>query len=127
MENVELTREQILSADDIGIEKIYVPEWGGHVFVRTLNADESYQFSKSNVDANGKAVDKNLIVEYCTLTICNVKGESIFTSEDVEKLSKKNTKALLRIYGEARKLNGEDIEELEKNSEQTQSENSDSD
>jgi hypothetical protein len=119
---MELTKEQILEADDLQIEKVETPEWGGHVFVRSLNADESYAYNKSNLNESGEVKDKNFIVEYCSFVMCNSKGERIFTSEDVERLGKKNTKALVRVYEVGKKLNGDDIEELEKNSETTQSE-----
>lgn len=124
---MELTKEQILNADDIEIEKVDTPEWGGYVFVRSLSVEESYRFSRSNVGSDGKAIEKNLIVEYCIMVMCNSKGERLFTEEEFEKLSRKSTLPVMRIYEAGRKLNGEDIEELEKNLEQTLSEDSDLD
>jgi len=124
---MELSKQQILEADDLQIEKVDTPEWGGHIYVRTLCADESYQYSKSNIDGDGKIKETNLIVEYCALVMCNSKGEQIFNSEDIEQLARKNTKTLLRVYEAGKKLNGEDIEDLEKNLEQTQNDFSDSD
>lgn len=126
-EIMELTREQILEINDLQIEKVETPEWGGCVFVRTVNADDSYEYSKGNLDEEGNVKEKNLIVDYCAFVMCDSKGERIFSNEDIQQLSKKSTKAILRIYKAGKKLNGEDIEELEKNSEQTQSEDSVSD
>ena len=124
---MELTREQILEAEDVEILKVETPEWGGHVFVKTVIANESYAHSKNRIDGNGEIEEVNLIVDYCAFVMCNSKGERIFTNDDVEALGKKNTKTLLRVYEAGKKLNGEDLEELEKNSEATQSEDSISD
>ena len=121
---MELTREQILEAEDVEILRVETPEWGGHVFVQTVIADESYAHSRSRLDDNGELMETNLIVDYCAFVMCNSKGERIFANDDVEKLGKKNTKTLMRVYEAGKKLNGEDLEELEKNSEATPSEDS---
>ena len=36
MEQKVLTKSQILEADDIKHESVFVPEWGGKVFVQTM-------------------------------------------------------------------------------------------
>jgi hypothetical protein len=119
---MELTRNAILEADDLEIKQVETPEWGGHTFVRTLNADDSYRFNKLNTGKDGKVLEgRNIIVSYCALVICDSKGNRLFTETDIEKLSKKNIKALIRVYESGRELNGDNLEELEKNSEPTQS------
>jgi len=125
---MELSKEQILKADDLQIKKVDVPEWKGYVFVRTLTAEESYEYNSNLLDKDGNVKEgRNLIVEYCSFIMCNSKGERIFTFDDVTKLAKKNTKALLKVYEAGKKLNGDEIEELEKNLETTRSEDSVSD
>ena len=35
-----LSKDQILSADDMGLLEVAVPEWGGRVFVRVMAVGE---------------------------------------------------------------------------------------
>jgi len=121
---MELTREQILEADDLQIKAVDVPEWGGVTYVRTINAEDYAKYVRSNVDANGKATMDNYIARYCAFTICDSKGNRLFTDNDAIALGKKYSSVMARLYNEAQTLNGEDIEELEKNSETAQSEDS---
>ena len=118
-EIMELTKEQILSVDDIAIEKVETPEWGGHVFIRIMNAKEYYDYGQSCLNDKQLTDNKYVMPAYCSFVICNKKGERIFSIEDIEKLSQKHHKSIMRIYKAAIKLNGDDIEELEKNSEET--------
>ena len=35
-----LTKDQILAADDMGMLKLAVPEWGGDVYIRVMSVGE---------------------------------------------------------------------------------------
>ena len=124
---MSLTREQILAADDLQIKEIEVPEWGGVTYVRSINAADYADYVRGNVAADGKATMDNYIARYCAFAICDSKGERLFTDADAEALGKKYSTVMARIYDEAKKLNGDDYEGLEKNSEATPSGDSDSD
>ena len=124
---MELTREAILAADDLQIKEIDVPEWGGVTYIRTINAADYAAFVKGNIDADGNTTMDNYIARYCAFAICDIKGVRLFVNADAEALGKKYSIVMARIYDEAKKLNGEDLDELEKNSEATQSEDSVSD
>ena len=124
---MELNREQILEADDLQIKEIDVPEWGGVTYVRTINAADYAAFVKGNIADDGKATMDNYIARYCAFAMCDSKGGRLFTDADAAALGKKYSTVMARIYDEAKTLNGDDIKELEKNSEATQSEDSDSD
>ena len=119
---MELSREQILGADDLVVEEVDTPEWGGVTFVRMLGCDEYYTYSRGVVK-DGVVIEANLITKYCSFVICNSKGERLFSDEDVEKLGRKYWHVLLRVHDAAKKLNGED-EDMVKNSDSTQSEDS---
>ena len=124
---MELTRVAILEADDLQIKAIEVPEWGGVTYVRTINAADYAKFVKSNVDADGNATMDNYIARYCVFAICDSKGDRLFTDNDAVALGQKYAQVMAQIYDEAKRLNGGDIEELEKNSETAQSGDSVSD
>lgn len=113
-----LTRDAILKANDLPKEKVEVPEWGGFVFVRSMNGLERDIFEQSIYDSNGKnkkANLNNIRARLCALTIVDDKGERLFSNDDIDELGKKNAKALDRVFTKARNLNGlnsNDIEEL---------------
>ena len=120
---MSLTRKQILNADVI-IQDVDTPEWGGDgiTHIRMIPIREHFEFSKKNTDSEGKAKDiSDFIVRYCLMTICDEKGNRLFLDEDEEALSGKSSTVLMRIYEAAKKLNGDNIEDMAKNSGKTQS------
>lgn len=121
-----LTRDEILKADDFKTEKVEVPEWGGQVFILTISGAERDDFEASLI--KGKKTNlSNVRAKFCALTICDDKNKRLFSDKDVFALGRKSAKALDRVFTAAQKLNGitsEEIEELVKNSGIDQSEDS---
>ncbi len=121
-----LDRARILSADDLAIERVEVPEWGGSVCVRTLTGAERDRFEgeilrRSEGDIQGL---KALLV---ILTACDEEGQPLFEKVDVEAVRGKNARALERVCEVAQKLNGlteADVAELAGNSSSGPSEGS---
>ena len=125
----ELTAADILGMADIEIEPVDVPEWPmggkpGRVYVRTLSGTnrEKYLDSLRKVEGQGKKTTVKLTLEdagprLLTLTLCNSKGELLFTAAQIALLGAKSAKALQRCIDAASKLNGlgEDAEESAKN------------
>lgn len=112
-----LTREQILSFDDLRKEKLSVPEWGGDVFIRVMNGIERDAYEEWASSA-GKSL-KGIRGRLAALCLVNEAGERLFSDEDVDALGKKSAAALERVVTAAMKLNAvtsEDVKELEKNS-----------
>ena len=114
-----LTREFILNSDDVKIEHVHVPEWGGKVAVRTMSAADRDDYEMFIYEADQKTKSKNFRARLCAKTICDKDGKLLFPDEkDVIKLGKKSGVALMRIFDAARKLNkigDEQIKEIEKN------------
>lgn len=124
-----LTAAQILAADDIKIEEVEIPEWGGKVYVRTLTGRERDAFEASTVSEEGVAVQlRNLRARFAAIVCCNEEGERLFPTDQAESaLGSKSSVPLDRIWDAGRALNRMDedsIEELAKNSESGQSEDS---
>jgi hypothetical protein len=112
-----LTRDDILTADDIRIEPVEVPEWGGRVYVRTLTGlqREKYVESIRKVTGHGKKqlVEINIQKSGAKLaaqTICDDKGKLLFTEADIPGLANKSSRALQRVIDASAELNGLDDE-----------------
>ena len=104
---VLLSRDAILSAEDLEKELVHVPSWGGHVYVRALTGAERDAFEASMVDQRGrdrKMNLKNLRARLCALTICDEEGNRLFSDSDVEALGKKSAAALTRVFAVAQRL-----------------------
>lgn len=129
---IVLTREAIKDYNDIKIQKVFVNEWDGVVYVKTLTASQRDQWEYDNfVKGNEKNLgNKEKMTEGATkslkqirasliiLTATDAEGNPLFKDEDIEWLTNKNAKAVDRIYEVAQKINGmrkEDIEEVTKN------------
>lgn len=116
MSEKELTREEILNADDIVIsDPIPVPEWSGTVRVRTLENTqrEKYVESIRKVVGQGKKQSVEIVLaesgaKLAAQTICDKDGKLLFTEADVKALGKKSARALQRVIDAAAKLNGLD-------------------
>lgn len=102
-----LTRDQILSADDLPIEEVDVPEWGGTVLVRGMQGNERDRFEMAMYltkdDLEQKAVVRARVVAWCTL---DDDRRQLFTSKDVEWLGRKSARALDRVFDVAKRLSG---------------------
>lgn len=116
-----LTRDQILAIKDIVKEEVEVPEWGGSVFVRTMTGTERDALENSVVIQKGKKRTTNMEnfrAKVVAHSVCDEKGDLLFTEADIEALSQKSSSALQRLFDVAARLSGltaEDAEELTKN------------
>ena len=125
-----LTRGEILNAQDIQTEEVHVPEWGGTVLVRALDGEERDALEASMIQGKGKNAQvnlKNLRAKLVARSIVDENGKRLFEDGDIPALAKKSAAALNRVYEVAQRLSGitpEDVDELTKNSEPAQSEDS---
>jgi len=111
-----LTRDQILKAKDIPMEKVSVPEWGGEVMVKGLSGKERDWFELSVFEQKGrnqKVNMANLRAKLASLSICDEEGNRLFSEDDVEELAKKSAVALQRVFSIAQRLSGLSNEEAE--------------
>ena len=114
-----LTKDAILTADDL--EKITepVPEWGGDVILTELPGNERDALETFWTKCRDKQDFTGLRAYVCSVCIVDEAGTRIFTAEDVEAIHKKNSKVLERLFSKAAKLNGlsgDDVEDEIKNS-----------
>jgi hypothetical protein len=128
-----LSRDGILGAVDVQIEKVPVPEWGDEVIVRGLTGDEldDYQGSvrQFRPTFDGKGMEAVLIQEgmrakLLVKCLIDEAGERLFTDQDAPALGAKNGSVIDRLYDVAARLSGlseEEKQELEGNSEPAES------
>lgn len=113
-----LTADDVLNSDDLSQERIDVPEWGGHFWVRGMTGVQRDDFESSMVETRGKkreVVMKNIRASLVARTACTEDGTRIFTDSQVKALGEKSAAALDRVYDVAARLSGlreEDVEEL---------------
>jgi hypothetical protein len=111
---MSLTRDQILNARDFNIKEVDVPEWGGSVYVRTVDCILSEKIEDLR-EGGGSAAMRAATMAYA---ICDEDGNSIFENEDIEKLYKKSAKAADRIliaFMELNNIKQEEVDEEVKN------------
>lgn len=125
-----LTRDAILGASDIKTEDVSVPEWGGTVRVKGLTAAQRDQVEAKAVSARGSSMQLNLVgmrAHMAALSIVDGDGKALFTQADIKALGEKSGAALDRVFEVVTRLSGmsdNDVEELTKNSEADQSDDS---
>jgi hypothetical protein len=110
-----LSRAAILAAGDIESERVEVPEWGGAVWVRTMDGRERDAFEGHQIAHPWEDIRARLAV----ITVCDSGGQALFNAGDVAAISRKSGRALDRIFEVSARLSGlgkKDIDELKKNS-----------
>ena len=106
-------RASIFAAPDLVTREVLVPEWGGSVFVRTLDGrarDELDTFVAQRRATNDL---RGFRVKVVILSTCDDKGARIFTDADAEALNCKSSVVMQRIEQAACALNGIGGESME--------------
>lgn len=112
-----LSREAILDAQDVTIEQVEVPEWGGFVFVRSLSAKDRDTLESSMVQQKGKTRTVTLddfSAKLFVATVCDQEGNLLFSESDVPSLSRKSAAAVRRVLEVAQRLSGMNAEDVNK-------------
>ena len=118
MNKKPLTRDDILGAQDIEIEKVDTPEWGGFTYVKGMTGTERDRLESSVVEQSGKNANVNLAnirAKLASETICDEEGKRLFSTKDIVALGKKSAAPLQRVFDVGQRLSGitgDDIEEL---------------
>lgn len=112
-----LDRGAIFAADDLPVERVEVPEWGGAVYVRTMTGTEVDEFD-AWLSGRGKArherpSDRAARGRLAALVLCDERGRRLFSDDDAAMLGDKSGRALDRVCLAGRKLSGMNAEDLE--------------
>ena len=112
-----LTAEQILAADDLGLVKVNVKEWGGDVFIRVMTVGELDGYQQEWAANKQTGVD-NFRSKFLARCLCDEQGNRLFSDEQIAKLAGKSAKVVSKLFDKAMKHNAmseSDVEELAKN------------
>lgn len=123
-----LTREQILSSQDIKMELVDMTKfgWPGFVYVCGLTGAAHSAWERSLVryeEGKPKPTLANARAKMLVRCVVTEQKQTIFEETDIERLSTKSCEAISYLYDVARRLSGlreEDAKELIKNSEPSQ-------
>ena len=99
-----LTAEQILAADDAGLLKVEVPEWGGDVYIRVMSVGERDSYERMWIGKRESGVE-NFRTEYLARVLCDEKGKLLFTKEQTASLASKSGAVMGRLFDAAMKHN----------------------
>ena len=115
-----LTKEAILTADDLTRERVEVPEWGGDVWIAVLPGTEREKFEKRMAETPGEQLGITGVLAHLLVAVLqNEAGELLFTEADIPRLAGKSSVVLMDLIKRAMTLNAlmpADVEELAKNS-----------
>ena len=114
-----LTRQQILGVDDLPRTLISVPEWGGHVYIRTLTAGERDRLEAKIHAGSDKINMAGVRAMLAAIAIVDESGKQLFQDKDIGDLNKKSGAAMTRVFEAIQDMNfmnASDVEELAKNS-----------
>ena len=113
-----LSRDAILSSDDLKKEVVSVPEWGGEVVIATMTGSARDAWEQSLISSKKSVSLENIRARLVAATAIDEKGNLLFGEKDVEALGKKSAAALDRCVKAAQKLNRlteDELEDLSKN------------
>lgn len=113
-----LTKDQILAADDLGLLKLSVPEWGGDVYIRVMTVGERDAYENEWQRKKETGVD-DFRTKFLVRCLVDEKGNRLFDNGDVAKLATKSARVMNRVWlaaMEHNNLSDQSIEELAKNS-----------
>lgn len=118
-----LSASQILAANDVKVEAVEVPEWGGTVYVKTLRGTDRDAFEESL----SKEKDKPFRCRFLVMTLCDESGTLLFKPDQIAALGEKSSLVLNRVFDKAWEVNyfsPDKVEELGKDSPSGQSDGS---
>lgn len=103
----QLTAADILAADDIPAPtEVYVPEWGGVVYVRTLMGFERDRFEVEQSTLPEDARRENFKARFCCYCVVDASGAPLFEPHQAAELGRKSAGAMSRLFDVAAPLNG---------------------
>ena len=112
-----LTRQDILSANDIKFEDVIVPEWqNGMITIRGLDGHRrdkmtNEMLKNKEMSADGKDVDITAMqTRMLVACIVDENNKQLFDENDIMKFQQKNAGVISRLFVIAQRLSGTDVE-----------------
>lgn len=97
--------ERILSANDIELRPVKVPEWGDEVVhIRKLSHAQGLEVIRS-ITADDADVNE-VMLTMLIFALCDSAGTPLFTEEHRSRLGDKSNHVIKRLFNEAQEFNG---------------------
>ena len=77
-----LSRDAIKMANDVRLDTVEVPEWGGSVCIKTLSGTERDAFEEGYSEQKMK----NFRARFLVLTLCDEAGERLYEDSEADEL-----------------------------------------
>ncbi len=109
-----LSRDDVLRAQDFETREVEVPEWGGTILVRELNAEEVEEVGLGQLDAQGNRDLRKvagLRVKVISWATIDEEGKRLFLAKDVQQLGKRSSQTVQRVFDVIQELSGISAEE----------------
>lgn len=101
-----LNRDAILTANDLPIEEVDVPEWGGKLKVRGMTASQREAFESFMINQKSGSNIEGVRARLVVYSVLGQDNQPMFTEEDLPALSGKSAQVLDRIAEVAQRLSG---------------------
>ncbi|HLE14525.1 MAG TPA: hypothetical protein VI776_07240 [Anaerolineales bacterium] len=116
---IYLSREAILAADDLPVEEVEVPEWGGTV---RLRAPDAFSWQEINAQLKDAGLAEVYVIALASMLV-DEHGQPLFSADQVQALARKNFQVVRRLGTIAFRLAGgsrQEVEAIEENFEAPQ-------
>lgn len=110
-----LKLDDIVSAVDLALEEVEVPEWGGVVFLRGLTAGE-LEHLENAFSGNTDREKFEFAVQLLAISMVSQDGQRIVTEDRVGILRDRSAAVVFRLVKACGEINHKDFEDLVGNS-----------
>ncbi|MBD3405117.1 MAG: hypothetical protein GF411_03155 [Candidatus Lokiarchaeota archaeon] len=111
-----LSAQDIRVVEDVMVEKLFIPEWKGHVYVRGMTGSQRDYFDGLISEAEKKGFAKAKVrATVACMCLCDGEGKRLFNyrkKEHVEDMGKRSAYPLDRIFAVIMRLSGLSSEEF---------------
>jgi hypothetical protein len=124
---MQLSKDQILEADDLGLLEVQVPEWKPKgwkpedgepsLYIRVMSVGERDAYEREWIGKKETGVE-NFRAKFLQRVLCDKEGKLLFTQDETTLLANKSARVMARLWDKAMKHNAllpEDVEEMAKN------------
>jgi hypothetical protein len=94
-------RNQLLNANDIKVQPLDIPAWGGTYYLRVISGKAREHFEESY----SQEKMKNFRLRFLVLTLCDEAGKPILSDADMDALGERSSVEINRVFDAAWKLN----------------------
>jgi len=94
-------RNRLLNANDIKVQSLDIPAWGGTYYLRVISGKAREHFEESY----SQEKMKNFRLRFLVLTLCDEAGKPILSDADMDALGERSSVEINRVFDAAWKLN----------------------